>query len=607
MAPTVIDSAARSVLLSLHEPPAEITVPDWAADEVDYRREPSYDTEMKTRYDPDYMPFWRYPADAINRLETREVWILKCSRAGASENCLLNPLRYAVARKPQAALYVSADQKGTEVFFDKRIKLGFGLSLETQAKMRLANRVLEHQIYFPDMDLQVAWPKNRMAFRQHGYSLILADEVSKWPRYIVGVLRKRTDNYAFSTIIGISSPDAENLQDSANDPIFVEWEQTDKRYWFMPDPQTGRPFRFEMGSRGGAGLKWDQSAKRDDDTWDLNAVRKSAYYQTPDGTIITEDQRMDVIHSGEWVPTSDRGIEGREGYHINAFYMPFKSGEFGHIASAFLEAKAAGPRFLRVFVYEFLAEPWAASIETTADDVLVDRKADYSRGERPSESSEFADIWIPKDKRVFLTQDVQKAHFWWLAREWIEGGDSGLVDFGYAVSWAQMAAIADDLRVFDWFCDYGYEKRQMEVFEAAIEHRMTPVKGNDRVGLPYKRSDLDPREGKSGGQSDTLIKTYSWRTVIFKPLTLDLIRGQSDRRWVIPSGIEWADRSEPDRTVIGFREYSRQVASEECVDGEWRLKRGHPDNHFWDCEVMQLLAATIHGLYRSSLTESGEG
>ena len=39
------------------------------------------------------------------------------------------------------------------------------------------------------------------------------------------------------------------------------------------------------------------------------------------------------------------------------------------------------------------------------------------------------------------------------------------------------------------------------------------------------------------------------------------------------------------------REYVRQVMSTHKVDGEWVRRKGYPDDHLFDCEVMQMALA----------------
>ena len=83
----------------------------------------------------------------------------------------------------------------------------------------------------------------------------------------------------------------------------------------MADPETGNGFAFELGDGKGAGLRWDKTARREDETWDLEIVRASAHYITPDGTRIDEADRMAIVRAGHWQPTAS-GAPGRRGYRI---------------------------------------------------------------------------------------------------------------------------------------------------------------------------------------------------------------------------------------------------------------------------------------------------
>lgn len=559
----------------------------WAQDKVNFALAPSYETPLRGPYDPEFCPFWKEPADAINDPSISEVWVLKCSRAGGSENVILNPMRYAVARSPCPILYVSADQKSVERFMESRIKDGFRCSSETAAKYRRA-RVLEHEIYFEDMDLIVTWPKAKGAFKQSGYKLIFGDEVSTWPSYSADMLRKRTDTYSFSHIIGISSPDPQNKRASTDDPIFVEFDDTDKRYWFMPDPKTGNQFRFEMGTKDSVhGLKWDNAAKQPDGTWDMDLVYKSAHYVTPDGTRIENSERLTTVSRGEWKPTAT-GRTCKRGYHINSFYMPFKSGDFGRIAVAFLTATQRGTEALRIFVYEYLAEPWTQDVERVYDDQVTRRVGEYVA--RTSFFDKLTDYAKVQRARM-LTVDVQQSNLWYVVREWCLGGDSCLIEWGYCVTWEDVDAIAIRNKVEAVLVDSGYPTRKAEVYEECIRRRMVPTKGDDHMtdtDLVWKKSDINPYEGTRRANLGESLGLVLYRTDIFKQLLVDRIRGDT-RGWWVYRGIE--------------RDYCMQITAEERTPKGWIKRR--KDNHVFDLEAAQILAALAYGyLSKADLPES---
>jgi len=583
-----------TLLSGLYHPAPKINVWKWAESNVDFSLEPRYETPLHGAYSANFLPMWKEIQENFTDLAIREQWIIKNSRAGASENCLLNPLRYTVAVAPKSTQYISGDELSVKRFFDKRIKLGFGCSAATQAKYKDASTDAKYDIVFPDMDLVATWPKNKMAFKQTGYELILADEVSTWPSFSSDMMRKRTDTYRYSHICGLSSPDPQAKRSSDEDPIFIEFEGGDQRYWNMKDPKTGNRFKFAMGVSKGKeetvwGLKWPATCKNSNGEWDLDAVEKNAYYVTPDGTRINEKNRWKVVMTGRWVPENVDAPNGVRSYHINSFYMPFKSGSFGHIAKEFLKAKHKGAEALKIFVYEYLAEKcYETKVEAT-DDELSGREANYLRGARFSESADFKKQYEKLVKVRYLTVDVQKLHFWWLLREWVDGGDSGLMNFGHAATWQEIEDIANENEVQRVLVDAGYAERAMEVYEYCLEYQAWPTMGVTEKAIPFRKCLIDPFEGKRGQGENNIIQ-YTFNTDIFKMMLTNLVKGDSKEH-------HWYTYAHPER------DYVRQVASERKRDGVWEMRPGHPHNHLWDCEVLQLLAATIEGVFRSKFDE----
>jgi hypothetical protein len=582
MRPDSIQAALSTVQI-----PDERNVWQWAADEVDYSRHATYETELKSKYNPDYLPYFKEVQEAITDRDVSEVWILKNSRAGATENCLLNPIRWAVARGGYHMLFVSGNEDGAIDFFEKRIKDGLKLAQPSKRKLSASIRNDKTRVYFPDGNITATWPRNRMAFKASGYNLILADEVSIWTEYSTDMLRKRGDNWAFSKIIGVSSPDPAQKRGSDEDPIFIEYRGGDQRRWMCRDAN-GEEFSFEMGSKDTAhGLKWAADAKMEDGQWDYDKVKSSAYYVTPSGCIIRESQRMEVVRGGRWQPTATNKNKVRS-YHINAFMSPFKSGEFGNIAVAFLKANQRGPLALRTFVYEYLAEPWYGEKQVIEVDTITQRKGGYIAGQRLSTVPAYAFL-CQKKSSVFLTIDVQKAKLYCLVREWFDGGDSALVEWLELTTWQDVAALKAKHNCLHVFIDLGYTERRNEVLEQCLFGELKgafPMFGRDSLKEAFKVDKRDPFEGTAKqGRNKHPIVTFNPDQL--KHILSKLTDGTDNHQWLLPSDID--------------SNYIKQVTSEECIDGAWVAKR--KDNHLWDCEVMNLCAAMITGLFRQVAVE----
>ena len=314
--------------------------------------------------------------EAMSDPAVREVIALKCAQGGGTENLLLMPIRWAAACAPVPVLYVGGQQESTEAFLEERIKSAFQTSPGLRDAWARA-RIRGTEIYFPDMIFAATWARAVQGLKTRPVGMALCDEVSIWPENSLDKVRARASTYPLSHLAAISSPDATTSRPSADDPIFIEYRQTDKRKWFMPDPVTGNLFFFEMGSKKGAGLQWDPEA-RTEDGWDHDRVRETAFYRTPDGTEIRQDEKEELVRKGRWRATDlSHDVPWKRGYHLPAFVMPWVA--FGDIAVRFLDAKARGPEALRVFVGEVLAEPWIEQIERPNDAIIYERQGEYSR------------------------------------------------------------------------------------------------------------------------------------------------------------------------------------------------------------------------------------
>ncbi len=578
---------AKAWRVALTIPPDE-PIWQWAGREVDFSRVPAYDTPIHGAYDPDYMPFWKEPLDAIQDDSIREIVVLKNSRAGYSENMTLIPLRWIMAQSPARCMYLTGDQTSGERYMQERIKRGMKASEATARALRGA-RQTEHEIQLSTMDFRVSWPRAKLAFKQDGWEVIFCDEVDTWPEWSADMARKRCDTYPFHKLIFGSSIDPARRGSLEASPILSLYRQTDQREWQMTDPETGNPFRFVLGGEKTAhGIKWDAEAKKEDGTWDLEKVRQSAHYVTPDGTRIDEADRMRVFRGGKWQATAD-GVPGRVGYKTVQPMVPFASGAFGEIAAAFLSAKDRGNQALRTYFAEFWGEVYVANQDDADENAMIHRVRDYESGEY---------FFIPEegDQRYhvdIMTVDVHRDWLQWVVRRWREPGESALIKYGEA---SDFEAIEKERLQHGnpWkraegeaayvFVDNHYDLRRMEVLDYCAQCVATALLGDDNLSMPYLRRDVDPYEGTRKGGGDASVQQYTWNVHEFRSRLLAAMRGESRELWAVYKGID--------------RKYVRDVTSTELKDGKWGTKYGQSQDHIFDCEVMQFVAAAILGVCR---------
>lgn len=594
-------SPIRAEWLAGHAPRPTLHPLDWAAACIDYSREPSYDTPYRGPFDPSIFPYWRRPLEWSISPSVREVVVKKCSRGGASESFLLTRLRWGVANRPEPTAYYSADIETVQRFMENRIKRGMGLAQELERLYRQA-RVTENEIRFPAMDLRALWVRMRGAFKSDGYALILADEVSTWPAFAADMLRKRADMYPFHHILFASSPDPARKGNPEADPIVVLYDATDQCQWAMPEPdQPGKVFWWQFGGPDTAyGLKWPADA-RDGDDWDLDRVRREAHYVTPGGAVVTNDQRMDLVRAGDWLPTRKADRDDVHGINITAPMVPTVSGDFGELAARFLSAKyrlredgTAEERQhnpIRVYFAEYWAEAWREEQVQVSDDALSGRRQDYR----------LKSIYVQDDSQsgVYCTVDVQKFHLWWLARVWglRKSGTawSALLDFGNVASFADLdQRLAEHSPALSGL-DIAYANRATEVGAYVAEYtdqssprdgRVFALRGSDT--LVKVVTDLVVRDNYEGRKASGqwLFPEITYASDVFRTWLVDMMEGAGD--WYVPADI--GDGKDG-------REYLRQVTSTRKIDGVWVPPR-HGQDHLFDCEVMQLVLARHDQLIR---------
>ena len=565
----------------------------WAEQEIDYSRAMNYDTPYRGRFDPELMPFWKHPLEAARDALIREIVILKASRCGYSENYLLTDLRYTMAREPEPTLYVTGKMDLAKGFLDRRVLRGMGLAKELKHKMRAA-KVVAQDIQLADMDFRATWSSSDTATKQDGWARIYGDEVSLWPEFTVDMLRRRCAAYPFHHLIFGGSLNPERKGRPDEDPTLKLYEESDKHIWMMRDPKTNQEFTFSLDC-----IKWPDECKTDDG-WDLKRVEAEAYYETANGTRIDEAQRMDVVRGGRWECTEPDG--SRRGYKVVALMVPFADCTFGQVAARFLSAKhrmnLTGSKedrqrnTLRTYFAEMWAEAHMDEEVVARDDSLAARECDYSLGS----------AYVPtgSDHMIIFTADVQKYHFWWLARVWSQNKRTGavtsaLLDYGNSASMADLDTVAGGIKPNLTGIDIGYALRATEVGAYCSQYTdqdspenaaVMALRGSDNLkAMPIDHQTRDAYEGgRSAGRA--LFYELIFQTDVFRTVLIDAINGDAAFDWKVPK-----DHGDDKRWA---QWYVKQVLSTRKSNGEWIVNG--KDDHMFDNEVMQLVIAQADGL-----------
>jgi hypothetical protein len=330
-------------------------------------------------------------------------------------------------------------------------------------------------------------------------------------------------------------------------------------------------------------------------------VENTAHYITPAGAKLVEADRMALIAEGFWTPTA-HAVPWKRGYRVTRMMTPFPTGNFGNMARAFLEAKRKqdsgqfdenGRAPLRVFVYERLAEKFYSEKKVPEMTEIDSRRSEYDAGARMSVSKPYKPFYIGKRTLILLSADVQQACEWWVAREWVDGGDSGLLEIGQSHGLADLREIGIRIKPIGVLIDNSYTERAREVIEAASAGMLkgaiiTYGRDNlrDKHGAPREYDahlGMDPYEG-TANQGRYKCNSVTFLPDLLKNQLYALTNGENWHKWRVPREVpEW---------------YVMQMTAEQSIDGHWtKIRR---DNHAWDCEVLQLLGAKLYGVWRDA-------
>jgi phage terminase large subunit GpA-like protein len=586
---------------------------EWADEKVFYPD--TYPTEFKGRFNSGFMPFYRQILDWCINPDVREVSILKCSQSMCTGTVAENLIRYNVARQPCDMLYIGGQQEVTEKMFEARIKKGLEVCSEETSEMMRKAKARGMDIFFPRMILSAIWSSSMQGIKSFSYRVVICDEVSLFDDVgVVDKARKRLETAPFSKLIKMSAMDKLKGRGASDDPMLIEFRSSTQCEWMMPDPgATENLFKFEMGFRdkdraieSPHGLKWDINAyDKMTGTWDRERVLETAHYVTPGGAIITNETKNAAVDSGQWVSQNKAALEEHQGARITRWMLPFSN--FKDMARKFYQVLELGKPALRVFVLEDLAEEWVDDKQEATEDDLSGRVGAYLRGERmsqslaliPGENVTYKDFYVGRPTEVLMAVDVQKDHFRVVSREWVKGGDSGLLWFGPVIEWALLDKLATEHGATYCFMDNTYPERRQEVFENCWELRgFIPCIFKDaRMVQTWTSSVINPFEGHRRQSEGNQLMVITFDRDYFLSNLTEMIAGrkltpsQPAPRWSTYAGVE--------------REYRREVTAMERRNGVWTQKRGQPQDHYNACEILQVLGATFRGLMQTSVQVDG--
>jgi len=260
---------------------------------------------------------------------------------------------------------------------------------------------------------------------------------------------------------------------------------------------------------------------KDGEKYDLERVERESCFKCGHcGKLIEASGLNWMLQRHEWRAHNPLAPVDTISAHTWAAYSPFE--HIGTLAKKFLLARGSLSK-LHDFYNSDLGLPfrrYASALTPTDIDRIITRSPDYVLGQLPF-----------RPELLTMTVDVQGFGFWWSIRAWGINWDTdgwptqtALVDYGSAVSWAQIEEFAglkltdagkrhgyvwknpgsvalpageheETFHVYCGLIDSGFEAQQnKKVYEFCLAHRdvFSPSKGGSAGNLRGKTVTLSP-------------------------------------------------------------------------------------------------------------------
>ncbi len=338
-----------------------------------------------------------------------------------------------------------------------------------------------------------------------------------------------------------------------------------------------------------ANVVWADDARRGDGTWNVARACETAHWECP--------------HCGEHHDDSSRT---RARWNAEGEYLVRRTDAPAHIKSYRWEALVARPmaelvsQFLEArrqqkqgvmqamidFTRQRRALPWK-------EDDMMERVMMKGSGYLLN-SPTIADK-IDGEADRFLTIDRQRDIFYCVIGAWRADGSSRRLYHSLINTTGQLREVQQKFNVADnrVFEDSGYFADA--VYQDCADYGWTALRGSgdnyfsvEKNKVKYKRMWSDV---KLIQKNNKLIPLIDWASDPVKDILHNLRIGKG-AKW------ETADDqgSEYERQMNGERK--KMFENKKTKKQEWRWQRTH-DNHYWDCEAMQVVAALILGILAS--------
>lgn len=540
---------------------------------------------------------------------------MKPSQIGGTD-CILNIIGHRMDDDPTPVIYVGPTKSFIEKQAEPRLMAMLKSAVSLWPKVAKGKRSTKTLKTIAGLPVRLAWAGSATELSSMAAGLGLCDERDRMENDVGGegdpvdLMEARGSTYPDFTSVIMSTPTIGNVTekkhpetgmvhwgvaeaDDIQSPTWKLWQQGTRHEWAWPCPDCSEYFipRFSL-------LSWPKDSTP-------YQASKTAQVACPHcGSLIGNEQKSVMNARGVFVApgqrvdkdgivTGDPPDSDTASYWVSGLCSPWRS--FGQRAKAWLEAVRSGDQTrIQTVLNTGFGELYHLGGDAPTWEAVLDLRQPYARDSVPDGAL-----------KVFCCVDVQKNRFVYTVRGWGNGLESWLIregeiygDTEFDSAWIELGQLLDvqfDDRPIDlMLVDSGYrpgdkfKRPDNQIYAFARKHRgrVRATKGQQTLEKPFKASLIDVTLG--GKVYKKGLQLWHLNTDYFK----SFVHGRLEWPAGEPGGWHlYSDVSE---------DYCQQITAEARVvkpSGHFAWIQIRRDNHFLDCESMQVAAAHMLGLH----------